>query len=93
MKAKIKSLIIQILGWLFILLGILGLFLPFLQGILFILIGLYLLSHQSPWAKNLLRKIRSRFPKLAKTLDQAKAKNRKFMEQFFKRKPIKGQSD
>ncbi|MHB8170617.1 MAG: PGPGW domain-containing protein [Thermincolia bacterium] len=93
MKAKIKSLITQIFGWLFILLGIAGLFLPFLQGILFILIGLYLLSHESPWAKKLLYKLRLRFPKLAHALDEAKARNKKSTNQLFRRKPVKGQSD
>ena len=37
---SIKKVGLLIIGWFFIALGILGLFLPFLQGILFILIGL-----------------------------------------------------
>lgn len=42
------------MGWLFIIGGILGLFLPFLQGFLFLFVGLGLLSRSYP----LLRKIR-----------------------------------
>ena len=71
MKA-IKAILLSCLGWLFIFLGILGLFLPFLQGILFLLIGLYILSHNSLWAKRILLKIRWRFPRLADKMDKAK---------------------
>jgi uncharacterized membrane protein YbaN (DUF454 family) len=52
-------------GWLFVLLGIAGLFLPILQGILFILIGLLILSSEYVWANRLLEKVKQRFPTLA----------------------------
>ena len=74
MNARVKRLLIWCLGWVFIILGILGLFLPILQGILFLLIGLYLLSSTSPWAARLLEKLKKRFPKISKTFDEAKAK-------------------
>ncbi|HJQ68502.1 MAG TPA: PGPGW domain-containing protein [Blastocatellia bacterium] len=74
MNARIKRLVIWCLGWLFIFLGILGLFLPVLQGILFLLIGLYLLSSTSPWAERLLNRLRERFPKISKTFEEAKDK-------------------
>ena len=74
MNTRIKRLLIWCLGWLFILLGILGLFLPVLQGILFLLIGLYLLSTTSPWAERLLNRLRERFPKISKTFEEAKDK-------------------
>jgi len=38
-------------GVAFLILGVLGLFLPFLQGILFLAIGLTLLSHESERAR------------------------------------------
>jgi uncharacterized membrane protein YbaN (DUF454 family) len=41
---KLKNSVMLIIGWFFVGLGILGLFLPFLQGILFIMIGLAILS-------------------------------------------------
>ena len=74
MNARVKQWLIWCLGWVFIILGILGLFLPILQGILFLLIGLYLLSSTSPWAARLLDKLRNRFPKTSKTFDEAKEK-------------------
>lgn len=40
-----------VLGWTLIVLGIIGLFLPFLQGIVLIVSGLALLSKDRPWAR------------------------------------------
>ena len=51
-------------GWTFVALGILGLFLPFLQGILFLVIGLYLLSLESARARLLRQRLRRRYPTL-----------------------------
>lgn len=81
MKSKLKSILIIITGWMFIILGILGLFLPFLQGILFILIGLYILSFESPTAKKILSIVKHRFPTLHKKFEEAKKKAKRF---FFK---------
>ena len=46
-------------GWLLIILGVIGLFLPFLQGILFLFSGLALLSTESRWAKDLLNRLKA----------------------------------
>ncbi len=51
-----------IIGWCFIVLGILGLFLPILQGILFILIGLAILSSRSETIRRLLKHLEERYP-------------------------------
>jgi uncharacterized membrane protein YbaN (DUF454 family) len=59
-------------GWFFIVLGILGLFLPILQGILFLAIGAYLLSLESPRARRIIEKTRHRYPKLGRTFDAAR---------------------
>ena len=42
MAAQLRRIAILTLGWIFILLGIAGMFLPFLQGFLFLFIGLVL---------------------------------------------------
>lgn len=85
MKAKVKRLAVWSLGWVFIGLGILGLFLPVLQGILFLLVGLYLLSADSPWAARLLSKIKDRFPRLHKKFEEAKHKAIETQRRVFKR--------
>ncbi|UCF81394.1 MAG: hypothetical protein JSV08_03000 [Acidobacteriota bacterium] len=58
------------LGWGFILLGVAGVFLPVLQGILFILVGLYFISRHSPLAAKIFEKLKARFPKLAKKMER-----------------------
>ena len=60
-----------VVGSIFILLGIAGLFLPVLQGILFLLIGLIILSSEYAWAHHWLQKLRQRFPKIAEQSDRA----------------------
>jgi uncharacterized protein len=66
--------VVLILGWGCILLGIVGLFLPILQGILFLLVGLIILSTQYVLAHKLLDRLRRRFPKLGGTAEPASAK-------------------
>jgi hypothetical protein len=73
-KAKLKHVAILFAGWAFIVLGILGLFLPILQGILFLLIGLLILSSVSPWAARVLHWLRKKFPRISDKLDEATPK-------------------
>lgn len=58
----IKRIGVLIVGWVFIVLGILGLFLPILQGILFIIIGLAILSSRSEVIKRFLNYLEGRYP-------------------------------
>lgn len=74
MAKKLKRIAVIITGWLFLLLGIAGLFLPILQGVLFIFIGLIILSTEYVWAHRLLSKLKARFPKLAQAADTAQLK-------------------
>jgi uncharacterized membrane protein YbaN (DUF454 family) len=67
------------LGWALILLGVVGLFLPVLQGVAFILLGLYVLSRESQTARNLLRKIRERYPRLDQKLRAMRERFRRLM--------------
>lgn len=88
MKARLKRIGVITVGWAFILLGIAGLFLPILQGVLFLLIGLLILSTEYVWAHHLLQKLRARFPKLAVTMDEAKVR----AERWIHKKPKTNQA-
>jgi len=46
-------------GWSLLFFGVIGLFLPVLQGILFIASGLAVLSTESQWARRLLERLKS----------------------------------
>jgi uncharacterized membrane protein YbaN (DUF454 family) len=74
MNARVKRVLLLIVGWAFLLLGIVGLFLPVLQGVLFIIIGLGILSSEYVWAHHLLSKLRDRFPKLSTKIDEGMEK-------------------
>lgn len=69
-----KNIAILIIGWFFIGLGIVGLFLPVLQGILFIMIGLAILSTRSELIKRLLKRIEERYPHHHQRVEATKEK-------------------
>lgn len=71
MNRAVKKALALVAGWVFIILGVIGLFLPFMQGVLFIIIGLTILSSEYVWAHHLLTKVRTRFPRIALFSDRA----------------------
>ena len=76
----IKRIGLLIIGWLFIVLGIFGLFLPILQGILFILIGLAILSTRSEIIKRFLKHLEERYPRHHERVENWKAKIRRWFK-------------
>jgi uncharacterized protein len=89
-QTKVKKILLLLAGWGFLVLGVIGLFLPILQGVLFLMIGLVILSSEYVWAHRLLMKIRERFPGVAKRWDEARAKAHQWKGKVFR---DKGQPD
>lgn len=83
MRKKLKRILILIVGWIFILVGIAGLFLPVIQGILCLVIGLLILSTEYVWAHKLLLKLKTRFPKIAHASEEAAHKAEKWFHRIF----------
>jgi len=52
----------KVTGWSFMMLGVLGTVLPFLQGFLFLVLGTFILRHQYLWAHRWMGWIGSRWP-------------------------------
>jgi uncharacterized membrane protein YbaN (DUF454 family) len=73
-REKVKRVGVLILGWFFVGLGIIGLFLPFLQGILFIMIGLAILSSRSATIRRLLNRLEERYPDQYQRIETLKGK-------------------
>jgi hypothetical protein len=73
-RAHLKVILWQALGYAFLVLGVLGMFLPILQGFLFLAIGLLILARHAPWAERLLNYLRLRSPRLDRTITKAEAK-------------------
>lgn len=86
MNIYLKRAVILIVGWGFVILGILGLFLPLLQGILFLLVGLSILSTQYAWARRWLAMLSARFPKISRNAAALSAKVAGWLRQIFCRR-------
>lgn len=86
----VKRIVVLALGWMFILLGLAGLFLPVLQGVLFLFIGLIILSTEYVWAHHLLGRLRERFPGLAGHADHAKERAHAWLQRISGRSPDSG---
>jgi uncharacterized membrane protein YbaN (DUF454 family) len=59
------------LGYGFLALGVVGLFLPILQGVLFLALGLLILSRHASWAERLLGSLKRRHPRVHGVIEQA----------------------
>ncbi|MGH6943962.1 MAG: PGPGW domain-containing protein [Geminicoccaceae bacterium] len=73
--ARLKPILLQALGYLFLVLGVLGMFLPILQGFLFLFVGLIILARHAPWAERLLGYVRQRHPKFDALINKAEARS------------------
>lgn len=61
-------------GWMFLVVGIAGLFLPVLPGVLFMAIGLSFLSLEYEWARRLVSRLLRRFPEADRKIQDMLAK-------------------
>ena len=73
-RRTLPRMLVLIVGWALVLLGTVGLALPVLQGVLLILLGLYVLSRESRTARRLLEKLRARHPGLNAAIERAKVR-------------------
>jgi prepilin signal peptidase PulO-like enzyme (type II secretory pathway) len=68
--------LVLVLGWAFGIFGALGLFDDFLQGVLLLALGLYLLSFEQPWVRDRRADLEKRFPDAARLLATGEGKLR-----------------
>ena len=81
-----KKVYRHVFGWFFVLLGIIGLFLPVLQGILFLFIGALILAPEVPFFRRIIEGLKKRHPHI---FDRAKnLLNR--VQAFFRKKNHRG---
>jgi len=74
MKKETKYRILKIIGYIVVIAGIIGLFLPFLQGLLLLAVGLYLISLGSPSMREKLKihfKRNIKFSEIVDKIDRA----------------------
>jgi len=84
--SKLNQSVVLVIGWSLVVLGVLGLFLPVLQGVLLLLAGLSVLSSEYVWAHKILQRLRARFPGLSMRLDGAETWARARLSWIFPQK-------
>ncbi len=82
MRVSLHRAAMLVLGWILIVLGIAGLFLPFLQGILLLVAGLWVLSRESEWLRRRLDRVRGSHPRMAEVEEKAKARLHAWRERW-----------
>ncbi|HYD98437.1 MAG TPA: PGPGW domain-containing protein [Alphaproteobacteria bacterium] len=74
------------LGWLCLVLAVVGALLPVMQGWMFLAAGLAILSREQPWALRLVLALRRRFPGFAGRLDRHAVRARRWWRRRLRRK-------
>lgn len=85
-KGRVRRLLGQMLGWVCLLFGVIGLFLPFFQGVVLILLGIIFLSATYPklkiWIEREFVKSKTRHPKVRGFLEGVEKIYRKLVAVF-----------
>lgn len=84
--AKILRIKWLLIGGAFVVLGVIGLFLPVLQGVLFIVIGILCLSKGSALVRSQKISLKRRFPRLGSKLTYLEDKARAWRKRRMKAK-------
>jgi len=93
MPRPVKRALILGFGWFFIVLGVLGIFLPILQGILFLAIGLILLSRESEWAQRQIDRLKEKYPTFGEKYDEAEARAERLWDRIVNRNGTRAAND
>ena len=84
-KKHAKRITLDAIGWVFVILGLVGLVLPILQGLLFLAIGFYILSIHSEFAKRIVYRVKHFHPKITPYFDRVEKKIEHFFRHFIHR--------
>ncbi len=91
LSSDLRRLGLLVGGWIFVVLGILGMFLPILQGFLFLFVGIALLSLASARVRLWRIRIGHRYPKIRRGEERARHWLKRQRARFGKgRKPDDG---
>lgn len=84
-RTRWQRIVYSAVGWLCILLGIIGGLIPILQGWIFILAGIVILSREHEWVYNLVARFKKRYPKVGEWMDRGSAKAHRLAEKVLRR--------
>jgi uncharacterized membrane protein YbaN (DUF454 family) len=80
-----RRLAMQALGYFFMLLGMAGILLPFLHGLLFLFMGLAILSQEAEWARRLRAWIARKFPRAHDIAVEAEFRAQRWVRRLVRR--------
>lgn len=80
-----RRIAMQALGYFFLLLGLMGIALPFLHGLLFLFMGLAILSQEAAWAGRLRGWIARRFPRAHDIAVEAEFRAQRWVRRLVRR--------
>jgi len=85
-----KNILLTSLGWTLLIVGVAGVFLPFLQGILFVVLGMIILSKCSPASHAFIIRMKEvfarTFPGAHRAFEKLKGKWHDYVSKFKKSK-------
>jgi uncharacterized membrane protein YbaN (DUF454 family) len=64
----------KLVGWGLVTFGVIGIILPFLHGMIFLLLGVFMMRQQYVWAHNALGPLQRRFPGMMARMDGLEAR-------------------
>jgi len=76
MKQHVARIARTVAGFFLLILGVIGLFVPILQGVFLIILGMWVLSIDSRWAHRCILKLRLRFPAVHRKVRQLRRRIR-----------------
>ena len=85
-RRPLARMVVLAAGCTLVVLGTVGLVLPVLQGVLLILLGLYVLSRESRTARRLHEQLLARHPGLRSAVERAKARLRRLQRRLWPKK-------
>jgi uncharacterized protein (TIGR02611 family) len=80
-----QRMLVLVSGWGLIILGAIGGLIPVLQGWVFGVAGLLVLSTEYEWAHNLLMWLRRKFPRFARVMERVKAESTRIFDKVMRR--------
>jgi uncharacterized membrane protein YbaN (DUF454 family) len=84
-RTRKQRLIILVSGWSLIVLGAIGGLIPVLQGWVFGVAGLLVLSREYAWAHDLLAWLQRKFPRFARVMERVKTESQNIVNRVLRR--------
>ena len=84
-RSRWKRYSMLLLGWLFLLVGLIGGLLPILPGWPFGVAGIIILSKEHEWAHRLVEWIKMKFPRFGRIMEKSSQESHRIIKKFLGR--------